>query len=97
MIGSDGVGAACASCLLQQKAWAILALSRCCELQYRGSLDPIGQLPPSRPHILQQGGRNDVPFFTGVILLIALPPAVLLFWAFSSGYIEQIDRYGLLR
>ncbi|KAI7840903.1 hypothetical protein COHA_005431 [Chlorella ohadii] len=45
----------------------------------------------------QQGGRNDVPFFTGVILLIALPPAVLLFWAFSSGYIEQIDRYGLLR
>ena len=51
--------------------------------------------PPSS--LLQQSGRNDVPFFAGVVLLFALPPAVLLFWAFSSGYIEEIDRYGLLR
>ena len=98
MAGSDGVGAACSPCLLQHKACAIFAPSRCCELQCRGSQgDPIGPflLPPSQ--LLQQGGRNDVPFFTGVVLLIALPPAVLLFWAFSSGYIEEIDRYGLLR
>ncbi|PRW59574.1 hypothetical protein C2E21_1826 [Chlorella sorokiniana] len=45
----------------------------------------------------QQSGRNDVPFFAGVVTLIALPPAVLLIWAISSGYLEEIDRYGLLQ
>lgn len=57
---------------------------------------------PPRPRrastpLPQQSGRNDTRFFASVMLLIALPPAVLLFWAFSSGYIESIDRYGLLR
>lgn len=52
---------------------------------------------PPAPPVPQQSGRNDTHFFASVVLLIALPPAALLLWAFTSGYIEEIDRYGLLR
>lgn len=52
--------------------------------------------PPCTPN-LQQSQRNDAPFFTSVALLFVVPPAVILAAAFASGYLDQLDRYGLMR
>jgi hypothetical protein len=46
---------------------------------------------------VQASQRNDGPFFAGVAALFVLPPAIILLYAFASGYIDQLDMYGQLR
>eukprot|EP01025_Chloroclados_australasicus_P020734 TRINITY_DN21874_c0_g1_i2.p1 TRINITY_DN21874_c0_g1~~TRINITY_DN21874_c0_g1_i2.p1 ORF type:complete len:314 (-),score=34.64 TRINITY_DN21874_c0_g1_i2:220-1137(-) len=36
------------------------------------------------------GERNDSKLFAGIFLLAFLPPAVILAWAFSSGYLDSL-------
>ena len=36
------------------------------------------------------GGRNDAKLFAGVFALFFLPPAAILLWAFSSGYLDKL-------
>jgi hypothetical protein len=72
----------------------VISGSLCCRQRRRQKSRVQERIDARKDALAQVDQRNDSTFFVVMLAAFVLPPAVILAWAFSSGYLDSLaSRY----